>query len=326
MPPRLLTTTLLLLSCLWMTTARADAPALKTVHADGVTLHYTLRDAQSLAKEPEITTVAVAGFNHFTALFGSLPRDAQGKPYRELNIRVRHGEHLRGEADPGLVMLTWSDTKLLGHMNWKTLLLHELFHLWSGESFRYRDQREQWFNEGVSEFYAWQAATRLGIVTPNEALSIAALPIGCYHGSSNLGRISLRQAARDDRAKRENYFLVYHGGWTAAMLLDHDIRTRSGGMRSLDDLMRWLHANYPAQERRYDMEALLLGLHNATGLDYRNAFHDYIDGTETLPTSRHLDVGAALWAWEFTTPERENYRTLYRTLGIDQAAVIVGGD
>lgn len=316
----------LFLLCLNVSGAHASEPTLRTVQLDRVTIHYELRDALSEEKEPEITRVLVAGFNHYTSLFGALPRDGEGNEYREFTVRLRHGEHLRGEADPGLIMMTWSESTLLGYMNWKTLALHELFHLWSGESFRYVDQGEQWFNEGVSEFYTWQAASHLGLVQPVDALSSAALSIGYYHGSDRPGRLSLRQAALDDRVKRENYFLVYNGGWTAGLLIDHDIRTRTGNQHSLDDLMRWLHRNYPAQERRYGMDDLLLGLRQTTGLDYRTFFRFYIDGTRSLPVAKSLDIGAAVWAWEFQTPERSVHAALYSSLGISHALPVSSED
>lgn len=320
MPSRLIITALLFLSCLFASTAEAgEFFREKTVHREGVTLHYVFQDARSAMMEPKMTEVVVAGFRHYTRLFGARPRDREGREYSALKLSIRHGEHVSGEADPETVMLVWADRPTLGHMDWKTVLLHEVFHLWSAESFRYADQQEQWFNEGVSEFYAWQAAARLGLVSPAEALSVAAFPIGTYHSARNLGRVPLRQAAMDGRAKRENYFLVYHGGWVAAMLLDHDIRVRTGNLHSLDDLMRWLHANYPAQQRRYGMEDLLSGLREAVGLEYAGFFRDHIDGVRTLPAASHFDIGAALWAWEFQTPGREVHETLYRTLGIRSA-------
>jgi predicted metalloprotease with PDZ domain len=56
------------------------------------------------------------------------------------------------------------------------------------------------------------------------------------------------KASEKNKLKFQNYFLLYHGGWVVAMLLDEDIRTRSNGEKSLEDLMRWMHRNFPRHE------------------------------------------------------------------------------
>ena len=146
----------------------------QTIKLDDITLHYEFADAQSAAKQPAFTKTIHAGFQYYRQLFGGLPRDLQGLAYADITVRIRHGKHSSGEADPQLLLLTWSDSKLFGLHSWQTLLLHEIFHLWSAESFRYHDGREHWFNEGFSEFYTFKAATELGLISARDALAIAA--------------------------------------------------------------------------------------------------------------------------------------------------------
>ncbi|MDP5135685.1 hypothetical protein ORJ04_06955 [Rheinheimera baltica] len=288
----------------------------QTIRLDDISLHYEFADAQSVAKQPAFTKTIHAGIQHYRKLFGGYPRDLQGKTYTEITVRIRQGKHSSGEADPQLLLLTWSDSKLFGLHSWQTLLLHEIFHLWSAESFRYHDGREHWFNEGFSEFYTFKAATELGFISAHDALTIASMPLGFYSSSERLGRLSMREAASNNKAKFDNYFLVYHGGWVAAMVLDHDIRSRTANQHSLDDVMRMLYQHYPRHKTLYRSEDLVVVLKTTSGLDYKEFFKRYIDGIERIPVAEHFDLGKALWDFEFNPAKRHQHEYLYRALGI----------
>ncbi|MCS4308486.1 putative metalloprotease with PDZ domain [Rheinheimera pacifica] len=288
----------------------------QTVTTGAITLHYEFADAQSLAKQQEFTAVITDGIRYYQQLFTGYPRDLAGKHYTDITVRIRHGKHLSGEADPKLLLLTWSDNTMFGIHTWQTLLLHEIFHLWSAESFRYQDGREHWFNEGFSEFYAFKAATQQGYVSQRDALAIAAQPLGFYYSAKGLGKVSLREAGKSNQAKRDNYFLLYHGGWVAAMLLDHDIRHKTANEHSLDKVMRWMYQYYPRNIKLYNNADIIEAIKASTGLDYQVFFTRYIEGTETLPVVEHFDLGKALWDFEFNPEQQHHHVYLYHTLGI----------
>jgi predicted metalloprotease with PDZ domain len=288
----------------------------KTIKLEHVAIDYQFKDKRSLELEPEITRIISKTFLLFTEFFGGLPRDELGETYSDFSVHFKHGKHLGGEADPKIVMITWNENEMFGFASWQTLLIHELFHLWNAESFRYQDGREQWFNEGVSEFYTYKTALQLGLISSNDMLSIATSPVGFYISSVGLGEISMREAGATNQAKFDNYFLVYHGGWLAAMILDHDIRKQTKGKRSLDDLMRWLYKNYQRNEKLYAMDDLLDGLLEVTGINYDSFFKAYIDGKMTIPVSDLLPLSDAVWAFKFKKQSRKNFRYIYQTLGI----------
>lgn len=241
----------------------------------------------------EATNVIRAGLDEYVGVFGGPPRDGVGQASRALTVRLSVGVSNEGDSDPGIVSLTIAERPLFGFYSWQLVLLHELFHLWSAGSFRYQDDREQWFNEGATEYYTLRTATRRGFVRPETAPAIAAMAAGFYASAPGLGRLSLREAGRTPANKRANYFLVYHGGWMAATLIDVDLRRRSNGTRSLDDLLRWLYQNRDAQTRRYTLDDLVTALRTRTGRDYGQFVSQYIDGTTTLPLSAYVDFGGA---------------------------------
>lgn len=313
---RILTILILLVICSSHASDNAAGIIKQTIKLDGITLHYEFADAQSVVKQPALTKAINAGFQYYRQLFGGYPRDLQGTAYTDITVRIRHGKYLSGEADPQLLLITWSDGKMFGIHNWQTLLLHEIFHLWSAESFRYHDGREHWFNEGFAEFYTFKAATELGLISARDALTIAAMPLGFYHSAEGLGRLSMREAGSNNKLKFDNYFLVYHGGWVAAMVLDHDIRTRTANQYSLNDAMRTLYQHYPRNKKLYSSDDIVAVLKASTGLDYQQFFSRYIDGTEPLPVAEHFDLGKALWDFEFNPAKHYQHANLYHVLGI----------
>jgi predicted metalloprotease with PDZ domain len=262
-----------------------------TASGIGVTLVLADTGARSLRTDAE--RVLRGGLEAFSAVFDGSPRDSRGRPARALTVQLSTGVANEGDSDPAIVIVVAGERPVFGFYSWRMVLLHELFHLWSAESFRYRDDREQWFNEGVAEYYTLRTATRLGLVPPEAAPAIVAAVAGFYSTAPGLGRISLREAGSTPDNKRANYVLVYHGGWIAGTLLDVDIRRRTRGGRSLDDLMRWLYANRDAARRRYGLEDLVEGLKATTGIGYGKFLSRYVDGTEALPFREYVNLGDA---------------------------------
>lgn len=289
----------------------------KSVNADHLVINYTFSNSELLQKEPEITEILEKGFKAYNNLFEGNPRDTLDIEYTEFAVQIKQSSYPGGGADPKAISINFFDYTLFGYANWKTALLHELMHLWNGESFKYKNGKEYWFSEGFSDFYTYQTATKLKIISPEDALSISTLQIGYYISSLSLGKISIREAGKDDKTKIENYFLVYNGGWTIAMLLDVDIRTKTGNKKSLDDLMKWLYKNFKKTERLYNMDDLIEGLKVTTGLDYQSFFLNYINGTKTIPVSDYFDIGKASWDLKFNTKTKPKHSYLYKSLGIE---------
>ncbi|MGI5310796.1 hypothetical protein [Rheinheimera sp. WS51] len=288
----------------------------KMVELRNLKINYQFLDRTSIDKEPEITELVSSAFSLFSKLFGGLPRDLAGKEYSEISIKVKQGNHLGGEADPQLIILTWSNGDMFGYGNWKTLLLHEIFHLWSAESIRYKDGSEHWFNEGFAEYYSFKAAAQLGLISAEEAISIAASPIGYYSASKGLGQISMRDAGKSNKTKFDNYFLIYHGGWVVAMILDQEIRSKTDGKKSLDDVMAYMYKNYPRNRKLYNIEDISNSIKKTTDVGFSEFLNKYVNGTQTIPISNYLHLSDAIWSYKFNTPNKLKYKYLYQTLGI----------
>jgi hypothetical protein len=278
--------------------AHARAQERRTVRfpAGPLTAVVVFEDPGVAKLEPELRKLLAGAFTRYRALFGGPPRGADGRSLHTITITLLSGRVGEGEADPGTVRVAVGEQPVFGFYDWRLTILHECFHLWNGESFRYASGGEQWFNEGISEFYAVQTAARLGLIDPLHAVAITSTGLGFYASAPGLGTVSLTDAAQTPELKFRNYFLVYEGGWMAGLVLDHDIRTRTKGKHSLDDLMRRMYSSFDRPDRRYTTDDVVAQLRAATNFDYTPFFERHIRGATPIPVANHLSLGNAAFA------------------------------
>ncbi len=145
------------------------------------------------------------------------------------------------------------------------LLAHELFHHWNGHVIQLAEPEElgYWFSEGFTDFYARRLLLRAGVIDVD---SYAALvnDTSVRYSTNPRRNAANRRIQRDfwtDEAMGE---LPYQRGCLVAHLLDHRIRSRSQGRRSLDELMRALASHARRTGERVDTRKLLARFARAT--------------------------------------------------------------
>ncbi|MGH9752998.1 MAG: hypothetical protein ACREA2_09455, partial [Blastocatellia bacterium] len=137
-----------------------------------VTLNYF--DQRLLPLDSQIKDVIKLAFPEAVKVFGGLPKDLSGKVYREFRVNIRRDPDLQmaGEADTNVIDLTMNEgmeNKLVfGYYTWKLVVIHEMLHFWNAETFRYQSGREQWFNEGITEYYTLRVGIKLGLIGKDE--------------------------------------------------------------------------------------------------------------------------------------------------------------
>lgn len=245
-------------------------------------------DEQTTQYADRLRSLIQTGFAEYYELFGGLPKDVHGRPYANLTINVEPG--FGGEAHSERLDISIGDFKLFNFYNWEMIVLHEMFHLWSAETFRYADGKEQWFNKGVAEYYTLKTAAKIGLSSKDQIIPAFTAPLGYYLSANGLGMLSMRKAGSTDSLKRDHYFLVYHGGYTAALYMDFQIRHDTNGEKSLDDLMRHLYENY-SLEKPYAMKSLISSLRASTSQDFSKFFRMYVKGKGTIPIGHRIHFG-----------------------------------
>ncbi|MCC6742142.1 MAG: M61 family metallopeptidase [Planctomycetia bacterium] len=173
---------------------------------------------------------------------------------------------------------------------------HEFFHLWNVKRIRpaqlgpfdYTKEvmtRNLFVHEGFTNTYAWLGMRRGGVINRQEYLNFVQEELnGLMHRD---GRKRTSPAASSWRTwydaddGNEVEVSYYASGHIVGVALDLEIRRRTGGAKSLDDVMRLAHektkgAGYPDD----DFCAIV---NEAAGSDFREFWAKYVEGTGDLP-------------------------------------------
>jgi predicted metalloprotease with PDZ domain len=199
-----------------------------------------------------------------------------------------------------------------------TTASHEYFHTWNVKRVRpaalgpfdYTEAQHQpslWVAEGWTQYYGDVGLHRSGIA--DKAWLYGALASRISYVSESPGRTerSARQASFDApffdgaaepmRTNAANTFVTYYyKGEALAMLLDIEIRARSGNARSLDDVLRLLKSrtwdaastSYYLQGRGYTEADVERAVSDVAGADFHPWFERYVGGVEDLPWTETL--------------------------------------
>jgi len=191
------------------------------------------------------------------AIFGGLPYQDRYLFILHLNDKGRGGlEHRRSCA---LIVPRFSFGQRSAYEDFLLLVAHEFFHLWNVKRLRpaaftpYDWTRENhtrllWAMEGLTSAYEVLALRRAGLVTPQRFLEIWAERITQLLRTPGRLRVTLAQASYDawikhyrpDESTANTTVSYYLKGSIVGFLLDLELRRRSRGLRTLDNLVQML--------------------------------------------------------------------------------------
>jgi predicted metalloprotease with PDZ domain len=202
---------------------------------------------------------------------------------------------------------------------------HEFFHTWNMKRLRARElgpwdyTRENytttlWFGEGFTNYYGVRSLYRAGVWDRDRYLARVGAAIAQLQGSPGRLLMSARQSSvnawlfdavplRQRTNLRNTTISYYNKGELLAWLADLEVRARTGGAKTLDDVMRllwerfWKGATttYYLQGHGYADADVRQALDDATHADFSDFFRRYVAGVEELPYEATLaKVGLAL--------------------------------
>jgi predicted metalloprotease with PDZ domain len=200
-----------------------------------------------------------------------------------------------------------------------SLTAHEYFHVWNVKRLRPAElgpfdyTRENyttslWIAEGITSYYGDLALVRAGLYTPERYFEALAAEINTLQSTIGRRVMSLERSSFDtwlhlavQPRQRTNTprssINYYNKGEIVGAMLDLEIRQRTGGARSLDDVMRLLwrrfYADVPAENyyyagRGYRGEDFLAAVNETAGSDFGDFFARYVAGTEEIEYDRFL--------------------------------------
>lgn len=131
-------------------------------------------------------------------------------------------------------------------------LTHEVFHLWIPNGVALSGDYD-WFYEGFTMYQAARAAVRLGLVTWPEFLNAIARAYDGSVATTNAPPLSLIDASK--RRWTIGAPSVYSKAMVVAFLYDLNLRSQTGGKRSLDDFYRRVFRDHPRKSTVKEPEA-----------------------------------------------------------------------
>ena len=190
-----------------------------------------------------------------------------------------------------------------------SLVAHEFFHLWNVKRIRpdvlgpfdYTQEnytKVLWVAEGLTDYYADLTLRRAGMISEAEFLAAMSRSIQALQSMPGRLEQSLEESSFDSWIKfyraDENFansqISYYDKGAIVGLLLDLEIRKRSRGAKSLDDVMRYLYAEFFKKNRNYGPADFQKASELMAGSSLDDFFSKYVRGKE------ELDYNAALEA------------------------------
>jgi predicted metalloprotease with PDZ domain len=245
------------------------------------------------------------------AMFGDIP-------YRDytfiLHLRANTGgglEHLNSTA---LGFRRHAFTTERAYFNFNALVSHEFFHLWNVKRIRpdvlgpfdYTKEnytRLLWVAEGITEYYGNLMVRRAGLISDAAYLEILAANIQIVQEQPGRRFMSVEEASfdawikyyRPDENSINSSVSYYEKGELLGMLLDLEIRRRTSGAKSLDDVMRRLNTEFAKKNGNYTSADFQKTCEAIAGGSLEEFFARYVRGREELPYNEFLSAaGLAL--------------------------------
>jgi predicted metalloprotease with PDZ domain len=250
-------------------------------------------------------------------------------PYRDYTFIV----HAHTRTDGGLEHL--NSTSVIFERNsfrapasysdFLSIMSHEFFHVWNVKRIRpdalgpfdYTKENYTkllWVAEGITDYYGLLLLRRAGLISPEEYLNGLSGMIEAVQNKPGRFEMSVEEASfdawikhyRPDENSVNTQISYYDKGHLIGLLLDLEIRRLSGGAKSLDDVMRYLNAEFYKKNRNYTPEDFQRAAELAAGASLENFFARYVRGREELDYNQALNtVGLQLGAADRNAPPVE---------------------
>jgi predicted metalloprotease with PDZ domain len=223
--------------------------------------------------------------------------------YPRFGFRIRSGDRATSAAP------NTTETPERDYRGFLGLVSHEFFHLWNVKRIRpdalgpfdYTQEnytKVLWVAEGITDYYADLVLRRAGLISEGDFLSATARAMQSLQNTPGRLVQSVEESSfdawvkyyRPDENSINSQISYYDKGAMLGLLLDLEIRKRSGGAKSLDDVMRYLYAEFYKKNRNYGPADFQKASELMAGASLEEFFSRYVRGKE------ELDYNAALEA------------------------------
>ncbi|HEX8474289.1 MAG TPA: PDZ domain-containing protein [Pyrinomonadaceae bacterium] len=251
------------------------------------------RDTQKIV-EASVALMGDLPYRNYTFILMTHPTAGGGLEHLNSTALIWRRFNFRTDAD---------------HTDFLTLVAHEFFHLWNVKRIRpdalgpfdYTQEnytRLLWVAEGITSYYENILTRRAGLMTDKDFLSRLARSFQSLQNTPGRLEMSVEEASfdawieyyRPDEQTVNSAISYYDKGAILGALLDLEIRRRSNGARSLDDVMRYLYTEFAGKNRNYTPEDFQRAAEIAAGASLDDFFRRYVRGREELDYNTALAV------------------------------------
>jgi predicted metalloprotease with PDZ domain len=211
------------------------------------------------------------------------------------------------------------------YQNFLSVMSHEFFHAWNVKRIRpdalgpfdYTKENYTkllWVAEGITDYYGLLMLRRAGLISVDEYLGRLSGMMESVQNKPGRFEMSVEEASFDawikyyraDENSINSQISYYDKGHLLGLLLDLEIRRQSNGTKSLDDVMRYLYAEFYKRKRNYTPEDFQKAAELMAGAKLENFFARYVRGREELDYNASLNaVGLQLGAGDQNMPPVE---------------------
>jgi len=190
-----------------------------------------------------------------------------------------------------------------------SLVAHEFFHLWNVKRIRpdalgpfdYTKENYTkllWVAEGITDYYADLSLRRAGLISDGDFIGATARAIQQLQNTPGRLVQSVEESSfdtwvkfyRPDENTINSQVSYYDKGAILGLLLDLEIRKRSNGAKSLDDVMRTLYTEFFKKNRNYTPADFQRICETAAGGSLEEFFAKYVRGKDELNYNAALEV------------------------------------
>ncbi|WP_051203199.1 M61 family metallopeptidase [Hugenholtzia roseola] len=256
-----------------------------------------------------------------TAAIFEAPHPCKNYVFIVHNVSENNGglEHLNSTS---LIVNRFAYTTQKGLLDFLSLVAHEYFHLWNVKRlrpielgpFNYDAEnytRQLWISEGFTSYYDELLLYRAGFISQEDYFKKLEWAINTLENRKGREVQAVSESSFDTWIKfyrphensSNNSISYYNAGTVYAALLDITITESTKGKANLDDLMRYLYAEYYQKKARGFTEAeFKAAAEKIAGTKLDDFFEKYIYGVEVPNYAEFFaKVGVTLQVEETTT-------------------------
>jgi predicted metalloprotease with PDZ domain len=187
------------------------------------------------------------------------------------------------------------------------VIAREFIHAWNGKRIRPESEealdytqeaysRLLWATDGLTQYYARLILARTGILDSQTYLAQLGQQVNLLQHQPGRFLMSLEEASWDVWTPSDNLNNNSISHWTkgelAGLLLDIEIRARTGGAKTLDDVLRLLMEEYADRGIGVPEDGFLNALHTVAGSDFSEFYQSVVRSRIDLDYARYATQAA----------------------------------